>query len=125
MAQRPTDMKLLKWAACTEIKSMMYTLVQFDLASRVFQAVQSLQCASEATHQYMHQYSYCPHMHINLLNVSSHHKPYHIGTRVFKGSLDSGTPKTMTEESIKGFCNVACFEKFTIVIGSRAIHVSP
>ena len=28
-------------------------------------------------------------------------------------------------ESITGFCNVACFEEFTIVVGSGAIHVSP
>ncbi len=104
----------------------MYTLVQFDLASRIFQAVQSLLIAM-GTAVCFGGYSsiYAPVLLLptyaqQLVDISLHHKPYHIGTRVFKES-----PKTMSEESIKGFCNVACFEEFTIFIGSGAIHVSP
>lgn len=58
----------------------------------------------------MHQDCYRPHMHINLENTALHYNLYHIGTRVFVE-----TPRPMSEESIKGLCNVARFEEFTMI----------
>lgn len=49
-------------------------------------------------------------MHINLENTALHYNLYHIGTRVFVE-----TPRPMSEESIKGLCNVARFEEFTMI----------